>query len=150
MDKLTISEEKIDSSEAELLIAELSTELRNITGNSGQGSFENSDMDNPRSVFVIARENEAAVGCGAFRELSSDTAEIKRMYARKKSSGIGIRILAYLEDRAKEFGYKKVVLETRRCNTKAVNFYLNNEYNVISNYGRYENVPEAICFEKEL
>ena len=36
-----------------------------------------------------------------------DTAEIKRMYARKKSSGIGIRILAYLEERAKEFGYKK-------------------------------------------
>lgn len=147
---ITINRENIDSAEARELMEELSAELKNITGDSGQASFDMADMDNPRSLFVIARAKGRAVGCGVFRELSYETAEIKRMYARNKSAGIGSRILAYLEMQAKEYGYGRVVLETRRCNKKAVNFYLNNGYEEIDNYGKYQNMPEAVCFEKKL
>lgn len=146
----TISKENINSKEAIELINELSHELSKITGDSGRGSFMNSDIDNPRSMFIIAREDGKAVGCGAFREISSEIAEIKRMYSRKKSSGIGDKMLQYLEEQAKEFGYKKIVLETRKCNENAVKFYLNNGYQTISNYGKYEYMTEAICFEKML
>ncbi len=98
----------------------------------------------------MAREDQIPVGCGAFRELSYDTAEVKRMYVRKKSSGIGNQILAYLEQRAKDLNYKRLILETRKCNKKAVSFYERNHYNAIPNYGRYENKEESICFEKVL
>jgi GNAT superfamily N-acetyltransferase len=148
--KVTIEREDIVSKEAIDLIDELSMELSNITGNSGRGSFDNSDINNPRSLFVIAKENGIAVGCGAFRELSNDTAEIKRMYTRIKSCGIGKRILSYLEEQAKELGYKRIVLETRKCNKNAVNFYLKNGYYEIYNYGKYVDMIEAICFEKLL
>ncbi|MHB8128819.1 MAG: GNAT family N-acetyltransferase [Mobilitalea sp.] len=150
MGRITISKENINSIDANELIDELSNELNEITGNSGRGSFDNSDVDKQRSMFVIAREDEKAVGCGAFREISSDTAEIKRMYVRTKSRGIGEKILIYLEEKAKEYGYCKIVLETRKCNQNAVKFYLNNGYEEIKNYGKYENSYESICFEKKL
>jgi N-acetylglutamate synthase-like GNAT family acetyltransferase len=150
MMEIAIEIENIDSSEASALIDELSAELENITGNSGRSSFDNSDIKNPRSIFVIARESGSAVGCGAFRELSDDIAEVKRMYTRKKSCGIGNKILSYLEMQAIEFGYSTIILETRRCNDKAVKFYLNHGYKVINNYGKYVDKPEAVCFEKKL
>lgn len=139
---------EINSSEALELMDELSDELQAITGNSGRRSFDDTDMKSPRSIFVIAKENNVAIGCGAFREISDDTAEIKRMFARKKSVGVGGKILAYLEEQAKEFGYSRIVLETRKCNEKAVYFYRKHGYRVIKNYGKYEEMPEAICFEK--
>lgn len=148
--KIEIEIANIDTMQAAALMDELSAELENITGNSGRGSFDNSDINNPRSIFVIAWENGIAVGCGAFRELSDDIAEIKRMYARKKSCGIGGKVLSYLEEQAKNFGYTTFWLETRKCNEKAVTFYLNHGYKVITNYGKYENRSEAICFEKKL
>lgn len=145
---LEIKRADINSLEARALVDELSNELEAITGDSGRISFQDADMNNPRSLFVIAMEDDVAVGCGAFRELSADTAEIKRMYARKKSVGVGGKILSYLEEQAKEFGFRKIVLETRKCNEKAVSFYLNHGYRVITNYGKYVDKPEAVCFEK--
>lgn len=147
---ITIEIENIDSSDANELLDELSAELENITGNSGRGSFNILDINNPRLIFVIAREKGIAVGCGAFREISEEIAEVKRMYARKKSCGIGNKILSFLETQAKELGYRTLILETRRCNEKAVVFYLKQGYKVISNYGKYVDKPEAICFEKKL
>ena len=95
---------------------------------------------------MVALEGEVAVGCGAFRELSDDTAEIKRMYAKKKSGGVGGRILVFLEEQAKELGYSRFVLETRKCNEKAVSFYQRHGYRVIRNYGKYAQRQEAVCF----
>lgn len=147
---IVINQCDINSSTARTLVDELSNELQTITGNSGRACFQDTDINNPRLLFVVALEGEVAVGCGAFRELSDDTAEIKRMYARKKSSGVGGKILAYLEEQAKEFGYSRIVLETRKCNEKAVSFYQHHGYKVIKNYGKYVERPEAVCFEKIL
>ena len=128
---ISIKEEEIDSEDGKRLIEKLSDTLEKITGSSGKDSFDNSDMLNPRSIFVIARDENKAVGCGALREITSDIAEIKRMYAVEKNRGIGKMILLKLENKAKEFGYLKVVLETRKCNKNAVRFYLSNGYRII-------------------
>lgn len=69
---------------------------------------------------MVALEGEVAVGCGAFRELSDDTAEIKRMYARKKSSGVGGKILPILRNRRRnldtaELSWKQESAMKRRC-----------------------------------
>lgn len=145
-----IQEERINSQDGTRLIEDLSCTLEKITGNSGKGSFDYNDMLNPRSIFVIARDDNKAVGCGAFREITNDVAEIKRMYTVEKNCGIGKMILLYLENKAKEFRYSKIILETRKCNNYAVRFYLRNGYKIIDNYGKYKEMPEAFCFEKVL
>lgn len=147
---ISIKEERINSQDGIKLIEELSCTLGKITGNSGKGRFDYNDMLNTRSIFVIARDDNKAVGCGAFREITDDVAEIKRMYASEKNRGIGKMILLQLENRAKEFGYLKVILETRKCNNNAIRFYLSNRYKIIDNYGKYKEMLQAVCFEKVL
>jgi len=59
-------------------------------------------------------------------------------------------ILSFLEEKAKIIGYTNLILETRRKNDEAVSFYQKQGYKVISNYGKYKDRPEAICFGKSL
>ncbi len=148
--QLTFELEDVQSEDAKELICELSEELKMITGDDGRGSFDYSDMDHKRSVFVVVRDHGIPVGCGAFREISDDTAELKRMYTRTKSMGIGTSLLHYLENKAMEYCYKRIILSTRSCNTKAVQFYLRNGYYRIESYGSYHNKSESVCLEKIL
>ncbi|MDD7793653.1 GNAT family N-acetyltransferase [Clostridium sp. 'White wine YQ'] len=133
------------------LMDELSESLENITGASGKNSFDPNDVLVPRSLFVIAYDDSGqAIGCGAFRPISENTAEVKRMFAKVKGLGIGTIILKHLELEAKNMGYDSLLLETRVINKAAVNFYRKNNYIPIENYGKYTNNPEAICFQKNL
>ena len=151
MTTITIAAEPIDTPDATLLLAELSSALESITGNSGASSFEADEMAHPRTYFAVARSIEGkAIGCGAIRPLNARTAEMKRVYARAPHSGVGGQIVAFLERKAVEFGFESVVLETRVINKKAVSFYLRNGYVIIPNYGKYAGRDEAVCFEKQL
>jgi ribosomal protein S18 acetylase RimI-like enzyme len=58
--------------------------------------------------------------------------------------------LSYLEEKAKDIGFRNLVLETRLKNNEAVQFYQKQGYKVIPNYGKYVNRPEAVCFGKSL
>lgn len=90
------------------------------------------------------------VGCGAIRKIDADTAEIKRVYARKGRIGIGKAIVEFLEKKASSMGYKTAVLETRKINNAAVSFYSKLGYNVVPNYGKYKDSDESICISKTL
>ena len=127
---MNIKDEDIESKDAVILINQLSDTLSKITGSSGKSSFNNDDVKNDRSLFVIGRINDKPEGCGAIREISKDTAELKRMYAVNKGKGTGKEILIYLENKARKFGYKEIILETRKCNNNAINFYIHNNYKV--------------------
>lgn len=147
---IIITEESIYSKDALRMMEDLSKELFLITGNDGCSSFETSDWDHPRSIFVMAREYGTPVGCGSFRGLTENTAELKRIYAAKKSVAIGRQILNYLEEKAREYQYDRLVLSTRSCNSYALLFYQKYNYQIISSYGNYKNRPESICLEKIL
>ena len=149
MAEIIISEEDINTIDADMLIEELSRELKNITGRDGKNSFNNDDMLNDRAIFVVARDlNGKALGCGALRYFSDEVAEIKRVYAREKSKGTGSKIINFLEAKARELGYKKLILETGRINKKAVYFYKKHNYQVITSYGKYVDMPDSVCFAK--
>lgn len=140
-----------ESAEAQGLLACLSLALERITGSSGVASFDVSDVKVRRGCFVVARTSEGqAVGCGALRPLDLETVELKRMYAAPGTAGVGRAVLYFLEDKAREFGFRQVWLETRRVNERAVAFYRNNGYGEIPNFGRYVGRPEAVCFGKRL
>ena len=91
-----------------------------------------------------------AVGCGAIRPLQDGIAELKRMYARPDTSGVGSAVLAYLEAAAQGMGYTALRLETRLLNRRAMSFYERRGYTCIGNYGKYAGNPKAICLEKRL
>jgi GNAT superfamily N-acetyltransferase len=139
------------SSDSHSLIERLSAALAAITGSSGKHSFNIDDVQADRALWVLARDAQGmAVGCGAIRPLSADTAELKRMFALREGEGIGSAILQYLENAARALDYREIKLETRRVNHQAVVFYQKQGYVQTDNYGVYIDRPEAVCFVKRL
>lgn len=99
---------------------------------------------------IVAYENEIPVGCGAIKEFSPTSVEVKRMYVlpEKRGKGIAAVILLELEKWARELSYGKCVLETGKRQPEAIALYTRNGYNRIPNYGQYAGVENSVCFEK--
>jgi GNAT superfamily N-acetyltransferase len=100
---------------------------------------------------VVAYENGKPVSCGAIKEYSNDTMEIKRMYTLPESRGRGIaaKVLSDLENWTKELSFKKCILETGKKQPEAIALYKKNGYKLIPNYGQYAEVENSLCFKKE-
>ena len=144
-----------DEPDARALIAELAAELRRVTGHFTVTSYAPEDAHAPRSLFVIARDSAdgRALGCGAIRALRGGpegVAELKRMYARPGTHGVGHAILTHLEDAARAFGYTELWLETGVENERGLRFYERHGYAAIPNFGPYVGHPEATCRGKRL
>ena len=101
---------------------------------------------------VIAYADGQAVGCGAIKEYTSETAEVKRMYTKpdERGKGIASQVLVELEEWASEMGYEKCILETGKRQPEAIGLYKKSGYKSIPNYGPYEGVENSVCFEKAL
>ena len=148
---IAVSAEEPDGADALALVAELSAVLTAITGASGQASFDVSDVRGPRACFALARDAQGrALGCGALRPLGEDTGEVKRMFARPGTRGVGSAVLRFLEGEATRCGYAALRLSTRLVNQRAVAFYERHGYRRIPGYGRYAGSEVSVCFEKLL
>jgi GNAT superfamily N-acetyltransferase len=101
---------------------------------------------------VVAYENGKPVSCGAIKEYSNDTMEIKRMYTLPESRGRGIaaKVLSDLENWTKELSFERCILETGKKQPEAIALYKKNGYKLIPNYGQYAEVENSLCFKKEL
>ena len=86
---------------------------------------------------VVAYENDKPIACGAIKEYSPNTMEVKRMYTRPESRGKGMatKVLTALEIWATESGYEKCLLETGKRQPEAIALYKKNGYKLIPNYG---------------
>lgn len=143
---MEIAREDPATRDAVVLVDELSQALERITGASGRASSDPASL----SCFVVARDAGVTVGCGGYRELGDGVVELKRMYARSGTRGVGAAILAHLEREAVTAGFRAAWLETRRVNARAVAFYERHGYARIDNYGRYVGNAEAVCLGKSL
>jgi GNAT superfamily N-acetyltransferase len=113
------------------------------------------DVAPPLGCFLVAWVDGEAVGCGAVRPAPTGeegTAEIKRMYVAPAARGRGISraLLAALENRARELGYGRVILETGIRQQEAMALYESAGYMPIPNYGGYRASVLSRCFEKPL
>lgn len=134
--------------DAAAVMVRLSRALAAITGDGGTSSFDPGDVLVPRALFLVARDGEGAViGCGAYRPLKGDVAEIKRMYAEQ---GCGAALLEALEIAAVADGYREACLSTRKINSRAMAFYERHGYCRIAPYGRYVGREESACMGKAL
>ncbi|MGN0977274.1 MAG: hypothetical protein ACI4PH_04390 [Faecousia sp.] len=80
---LRIIESDIDSDDGKSLISERNQVLMQLTGEDGTRHFRKEDTRKENAVFLIAYLDDIPYGCGALRKISEDTAEIKRIYAKK-------------------------------------------------------------------
>ena len=133
------------------LVKELDKELKIRDGEEHVFYAQFNKTDKTKHV-VVAYEEEKPVGCGALKEYSTDTMEVKRMFVRidKRGNGIASVILHDLEIWSKELGNKRCVLETGKKQPEAIRLYEKNKYARIPNYGQYKDVGNSVCFEKEL
>lgn len=101
---------------------------------------------------IVLFQNGRAIGCGAFKPFDGTSVEIKRMYVLPEARGSGAagKILAGLESRAKNLGFKKAVLETGLKQPEAIGLYQKSGYIRIENYGQYAGIENSVCFSKDL
>ena len=113
-----------------------------------------------RSVFLVATAGGQAIGCGGIEpvtialdgETDALSGEVKRMYVNQawRRRGVGAAILAALEERARGFGYHRLVLETGDRQPEAVGLYISGGWVRIAPFGQYVDDSTSVCFEKRL
>lgn len=105
-------------------------------------------------AFLIGEAGGRIVAMGALRRVSYGTGEIKRMRVHPdfQRKGYGQLLLTLLEERAKELGFKKLILDTTMKQTGSQVLYLKNGYTEV----RREHIKTAnidtdlIYYEKNL
>lgn len=133
------------------LVKELDADLAVRDGKDREFYNQFNKLDSIKYV-IVAHENENPVGCGAIKQFSADTMEVKRMFVplNLRGKGIASMILNELEKWAIELGYKKCMLETGKRQPEAIALYKKSGYKQIPNYGQYIGVENSVCFIKEL
>lgn len=131
--------------------------LAEIGINPSPNSFFERDLNDIENIylregdFLVGEFEGRVVAIGAFKRIDENTAELKRMRVHPdfQRRGFGQAIIEELEKRAKEMGYKKMILDTSEEWTKAQNFYQKNGYQEVGRKVlsiRYH----AIFYEKDL
>jgi GNAT superfamily N-acetyltransferase len=140
-----------DNKDFILLVKYLDALLAELDGDEHAFYAQLNKTDKIKHV-IVAYDNEIPVGCGAIREYDPATMEVKRMYTspEKRGQGIAGSVLGELEKWAAELSYKTCVLETGKRQPEAIALYKKYGYRVIPSYGKYVNVENSVCFQKQL
>lgn len=96
------------------LVAELNSFLLTGTPREHCHHMTPQEMAQPDTTVFVAREDGAAVACGALRCHPGAIGEVKRMYTRPahRGRGLGGRIVTEIETLARGMGLTLLVLET--------------------------------------
>jgi len=143
----TIAPEPLDSDDARSLIRALDDYLIALY------PPEDNFLELPTAdLFLVARIDGLAVGCGAVRFVAPDTAEVKRMYVAPDARGTGIaaELLARLESFAVVQGARRLVLETGELQHAALALYERAGFTQIPCFGEYAASKTSRCYEKTL
>jgi len=110
----------------------------------------------PHIRFFIARMSDLPVGCGGIA-LFDDFAEVKRMYVRQSSRGLGAAdaIVKRLEKEALSAGLGTLKLETGTEQVAALRFYERCGFNLCEAFEPYSSmephtIATSVFMEKQL
>jgi DNA-binding MarR family transcriptional regulator/GNAT superfamily N-acetyltransferase len=100
------------------------------------GADDVTPMRPPDGAFLVMRNDQATVGCGAVQRVDDETDEIKRMWIHPEWRGLGLgaRMLAQLEATAARHGRRRVVLDTNESLAEAIAMYGRAGYHPIERY----------------
>ena len=88
-------------------------------------SAQPEELTPPSGLLILGRLQGRPVGCGALKFHEKEPAELKRMWIAESVRGLGVgrRLLAELERRAREAGARVLRLETNRALSEAIQLY---------------------------
>lgn len=158
-----IAAEPVGSSAARMLLREYYTEVadRYFELHEGRRStpeeieeglveYPSTDLTPPNGVLLVARHGGTVAGCAGVRLLDARTAELKQMFVRAASRGLGGAggLLMAAEAAAARLGAERIRLDTRLDLVEAIALYRRHGFVEIA---PYHNGPYAeIFFEKRL
>ena len=116
------------------------------------------DMDDIENVylnggdFFVGFLGKELVVMGALKKIDTHTAEIKRMRVRPdlQRRGYGQMMLDKLEERARELGYKRIILDTGVVMAGAQKLYQHSGYREVRRERKARIPWESIFYEKDL
>ena len=134
------------------LLVEVLDELAQRYGGSGDDTpVADDDFAAPNGAFFVASAGGRLIGCAGWRRHGGD-AELKRMFTAKaaRGRGLGRRLLATVEESAREAGCPRIILETGDRQPEAVALYESAGYVRIENFGFYKDEEGVLSFAKPL
>ena len=151
---VVVATEAPDSADAQLCLdayfCELAARFDGGFDPASDHSARADDMAPPSGLFVVARLDGDAVGCGGLKRVDKTIGEIKRVWTAPSARGIGVarRMLRALEGAACAMGLKALRLDTNRALTEAHALYRKEGFREIA---RFNDNPYADhWFEKRL
>lgn len=83
------------------------------------------DFAPPAGRILIARHDGEAVGCVALKRLDARTCDVKRMFVRPGSRGLGVgkALIRALMREARDAGYETMKLDTGDLQPEAISLY---------------------------
>jgi N-acetylglutamate synthase-like GNAT family acetyltransferase len=105
----------------------------------------------PDGAFIIAKENNAVIGCIGIKKLDKTVCEMKRLFVndKYKGKGIGKKLVELIIADAKAKQYEKMRLDTLDYMKTAISLYQKNGFYEIAPY--YHNPDKGVVYlEREL
>lgn len=151
-DTVELRIEPYDGPVAQALIAAVQQEYVARYGGPDDSPVDPAEFAPPYGCFVVAYDGFEAVATGGLRPAVDGAMEIKRMYVRPEWRGRGLArlVLADLEQRARELGATRIVLETGQRQPEAIRLYETSGYVPIDGFGHYACSPMSVSFGKDL
>lgn len=148
---MQIREVSILSEIAQSLIALLDEELSVEYAPEDHHTVDFEPFHREGGVFVVAFDGETPVACAALRPLDEESIEVKRMFVVPSYRGRGVsrKVLAFLEDKARLLGFRRLLLETGDVQHAAIGLYSSAGFERVEPFGEYDGA-RSVCFGKTL
>jgi putative acetyltransferase len=149
---ITVAVEDPRSDDVRRLIGELNAALVALTPAEFCSHLSVDAMAALNSSVFVARDEGAAVACGALCRHAGGIGEVKRMYTEPayQSRGIGRRILAEIEGLARREGLTRLVLETGHRHPAAWRLYERAGFGRCSPVLDYPPSPYSVFYTKSM
>lgn len=111
-------------------------------------------LHRPRCMdfVMVLYVNNRPVGCGAYRKINDQTAELKKFFLKDGYRGkkLSKLIMDELLSTCKENGYNTVLLETRDRLDASIALSQSAGFEEIPNYPPYDDIDDAVCMKLDL
>lgn len=148
---VTIARERPDQPEVLQLLRELDDYQTALYPPESNHLLSVEELLAPHVVFLVARRDGVAIGCGAVR-FEAEYGEIKRMYVRPEHRGGGVaqQILVQLCAAVQARGLALARLETGVSQPEALRLYERAGFYRIGPFGDYPDDPVSLFYERRL